>query len=369
MIRFVDLPRQIASIRGELDAAIDRVISRANFILGEQVEIFEKDFAHLCETKHCVGVDNGGTALELALRALGVGEGDAVILPANTFIASVTAVSITGAKPVLVDVDEKTYNIDPALVKAAVTANTKVIMPVHLYGQIADMDSLLKIAIERNIFILEDACQAHGARYKGKRAGSLGDGAAFSFYPGKNLGAFGDAGAVVTNDGELAEKVRLLRNYGSKEKYYHELVGWNKRIDTLQAAILEVKLAHLKEWNQKRLSHAKMYNELLTVIEQVTPPYVPDWAKPVFHLYVIRVPRRDELREFLSEKEIETGIHYPLPIHLQKAYLHLGYKKGDFPITEKLAGEILSLPMFPELEAREIETVVSAINQFFALKS
>lgn len=363
-INFVDLKKQYQGIKTEIDSAIRGVINSSQFILGEECEMFEKEFAKFAGVKYAIGVSNGSSALELSLRALGIGPGDEVITPANSYIASASCISFTGAKPVLVDVLEDTFNIDAKKTEKLITKRTKAILPVHLYGQVADMGAILKLAKKYKLFVLEDACQAHGASYEGKMAGSFGDAAAFSFYPGKNLGAYGDGGMVVTNNKDLAEEVRLLRNYGQKEKYKHLSLGWNSRLDNLQAAILRVKLKKLKLWNAKRLKNAKIYNRFLLGGPVITPKIFPNYNH-VFHLYVVRVRQREKLARFLAEKGISTQMHYPIPIHLQPAYKDLGYKKGDFPVTEKLAEEILSLPMFPELKTREINYICQTIKSFY----
>jgi len=363
-VNFVDLKKQYLTIKPEIDTAIQQVIDNSSFILGDEVSEFEKEFAAFCGVKYAVGLDSGISALELGMRALGIGPGDEVITPANSFIASSSSISFTGAKPVLVDCLPDTYNIDPKCVEKAITKKTKAIMPVHLYGQPAEMDSILKIARKHRFFVVEDACQAHGALYHGKKTGSFGELAAFSFYPGKNLGAYGDAGALVTNKKKIAQKVSMMRNYGQKKKYDHQFLAWNRRLDNLQAAILRVKLRHLDLWNKKRFENAEVYYGLLSH-SPVVIPYILPKARHVFHLYVIQTERRDELQKFLNERGISTGIHYPVPIHLQKAYKSLGYKRGEFPVTEKLSKKILSLPMYPELSRIEIEYVVEQIQEFF----
>lgn len=363
-ISFVDLKRQYQSIRKEINNEIRKVLESTQYILGEEVEKFEQEFAKFCECKYCVGLDNGSSALELGMRALGIGPSDEVITPANSFIASSSSISFTGARPVLVDCDPKTYNINPQKIEQAITRRTKAIMPVHLYGQPANMDSILKIAKKHNLYVVEDACQAHGARYKNKKTGSIGDIAAFSFYPVKNLGAYGDGGALVTNNKKMAEKVRMMRNYGQKKKYHHVLLAWNRRLDAIQVAILRVKLRHLDRWNKLRRRYAYLYNELLKDTGVITPIEL-DGVEHVYHLYVIRVKARDKLQEFLASKGISTGIHYPIPIHLQRAYRNLGYKRGDFSVTESYSREILSLPMFPELSKDQIEYVVESIKSFY----
>lgn len=355
-IPFVDLKTQYQTIKEEVDVAVNGVLERTDFILGQAVRDLEADFAQYCEASYGVGVDSGFSALELILRAYEIGPGDEVITAANTFVATAFAISTCGAKPVLVDIDRETYNLDPDQLEATITPATKAILPVHLYGHPADMDPILAIAREHRLKVIEDACQAHGARYKGKRVGGLGDAAAFSFYPGKNLGAYGDGGMVVTNDSALAERIRLLRNLGQPVKYRHEMKGFNHRLDTIQAAILQVKLARLDGWNADRRSAAASYTQLLADLPVVTPS-VADWAEHVYHLYVIRVQDREDLQAHLSEAGVATGIHYPIPIHLQPAFEELEYRQGDFPITEAYAQEILSLPIFPELDIERVAYV------------
>lgn len=363
-INFVDLNRQYQEIKREVDETIKRVLNSSQFILGTECEEFEKEFAKFCGVKFAIGVGSGLSALELGMRALGIGPGDEVITPANSFIASASSISFTGAKPVLVDCREDTFNIDVEKAEKVITIKTKAIMPVHLFGQVADMDAVLKVAKKYKLYVVEDACQAHGASFKGKKAGSFGDVAAFSFYPGKNLGAYGDGGMVVTNNKKIAEKVRMLRNYGQKEKYKHLLLGWNSRLDNLQAAILRVKLRKLKDWNAKRLENVKAYNEFLKNVPVKLPKIFPDYGH-VFHLYVIRTKEREKLAKRLWENGISTQMHYPIPIHLQPAYENLGYKNGDFPVTERLADEILSLPMFPQLRPSEINYICDQIKSFY----
>lgn len=362
-VPFVDLKVQRAALKDEIDAALEKVMANTAFILGPDVAEFEKNFAAFSEVGHAVGVDSGTSALEMALRAFDIGSGDEVITAANTFIATVLAISYVGATPVLVDIDPETYNINVDLIEDAITERTKAIMPVHLYGQPADMDSIMAIAEKHDLVVIEDAAQAHGARYKGKRAGSIGHAAGFSFYPAKNLGAYGDGGMVVTNDPKIAEKVRHLRNYGQTEKYHHVVQGFNRRLDTMQAAVLRVKLPYLDDWNAARRAAAERYDELLLKAEMQLP-VVPDFAEPVWHLYVVRVEDRDAMRAYLSEHGVSTGIHYPIPIHLQPAYEALGYEAGSFPVTEKYAGEILSLPMYPEIPPEYLEYVYSTIKSF-----
>ena len=364
-VPFVDLSAQLHDIYNDIDNALTEVIQSSAFILGPKVEQFEEQFADFCGAEYCVGVSSGTAALRLSLLALGIGGGDEVITVPNTFAATCEAICHTGAKPVFVDVDERTLNIDVSKIEAAVTPRTKAIIPVHLCGQPADMDAIVRIARRHGLYLIEDACQAHGAEYKGRRVGSIGDVGCFSFYPSKNLGAFGDAGAVVTNDTEIFKKVRMLRDHGTSDKYHHELVGYNSRLSSLQAAVLLAKLPFLAEWNERRRRNAALYNEALKGLD-LTLPFEPDWAKSVYHLYVIRTTRRDELRKHLASHGISTGLHYPVPLHLQRAFAHLGYKEGDFPVAEMLANEILSLPMFPELEARAIERCAGIIDRFLS---
>jgi len=363
-IPFVDLQSQYKSLKDELDPAVLAVMQRGDFVLGGAVTEFERAFAEYCGAKYAVGVDSGYSALELIVLAYGIGPGDEVITAANTFIATTLAISNTGATPVLVDIDPETYNIDPAKIAAAITPRTKAIMPVHLYGQPVDMDPILAIARKHGLRVFEDAAQGAGARYKGRMVGSLGDAAGFSFYPGKNLGAYGDGGAVVTNDAAIAEKVRLLRNIGQKVKYYHEVKGFNHRLDTMQAAVLLVKLPHLDGWNAARRRAAATYADLLADLPLITPT-TAGYAEHIFHLYVVRVHNREALMEHLKERGIASGLHYPIPIHLQPAYSELGYKQGDFPITEAYAETILSLPIFPELDDDKVAYVVDAIRDYF----
>lgn len=362
-IPFVDLRAQYHSIRDEVRSAMDDVLDSTQFILGEAVDRFERDFAAYVGVRHAVGVASGLDALSLALQATGVGAGDEVIVPANTFIATALAVSAAGATPVLVDCREDTYQIDPMLVERAITPRTKALMPVHLYGQAADMNALLGIADAHGLDVIEDAAQAHGATFEGRQCGAMGRAGCFSFYPGKNLGAYGDGGCVVTNDEDLAQNLRRLRNYGQRVKYEHACKGTNSRLDSLQAAVLGVKLKRLDAWNAARVAHAARYSRLL-VASSVVPPVVDSRSTHVFHLYVIRASRRDELQKHLSDRGIQTGIHYPIPIHQQEAYLGLGQARGCFPVTEKAAQDVLSLPMFPELADGDIDRVVEAIADF-----
>lgn len=363
-INFVDLKRQYLGIKDEIDKAISQVLSSAQFVLGEECSQFEKEFAEFVGVKYAIGVGSGSSALEICLQALGVGPGDEVITPANSYIASASCISFNGARPVFVDVNEDTFNIDVEKIEKLITKKTKAILPVHLYGQVANMKPIIKLAKKYNLLIVEDACQAHGANFRKRQAGSFGDAAAFSFYPGKNLGAYGDGGMIVTNKSKFAEKSKLLRNYGQKRKYEHLILGGNSRLDNLQAAILRVKLKKLKQWNSRRLEIAMLYNNYLKSTPVITPKIFSDYQH-VFHLYVIRVKRRSNLVKFLDSKGVTTVMHYPIPIHLQPAYKSLGYKKGDFPVAEMLAGEILSLPMFPELADKEIKYISEQIKFFY----
>ncbi len=360
-VPFVDLGAQHAELASEITAAISAVVERGDFILGNAVAAFEEEFAAYCETNAAVGVDSGLSALELLLRAYGIGPGDEVITQANSFIATALAISSVGATPVLVDCDPDTYLIDVSKIEQAITPRTRAIIPVHLYGQIAEMEPIMAIADQHHLIVIEDACQAHGARYRGRRAGSFGHGAAFSFYPAKNLGALGDGGMAVTNDPKIADYIRLLRNYGSVQKYHHEVCGFNRRLDTLQAAVLRIKLRHLDQWNAARREHAQRYTELLRDTPVHCPLILAD-SEPVYHLYVIRTTERARLQQALQANNIATGIHYPVPIHQQAAYRSLGLAEGAFPVTEQHAGEILSLPMYAELTAESIERVVATIQ-------
>jgi dTDP-4-amino-4,6-dideoxygalactose transaminase len=365
-VPFVDLAAQYAEISVDVRQAINGVLESSDFILGRDVRAFEEEFAAYCGVEHAVAVDSGTSALELALRACGIGAGDEVITAANTFIATALAISHAGARPVLVDIDPETYALDVARLREAVGARTKAIIPVHLYGHPADMDPIMEIAHQHGLRIIEDACQAHGARYKGKRVGSFGDAAAFSFYPGKNLGAYGDGGMVVSNDAGIADTLRLLRDYGQREKYHHLLRGFNRRLDSVQAAILRVKLKHLDAWNASRREHARVYRHLLAGADVLIPtPAVH--VEPVWHLFVICSTRRDALRDYLSNLGIVTGIHYPTPIHLQPAYRDLGYRAGAFPVTESAAAQMLSLPMYAELKFASIAHVTLNIHAFTSL--
>jgi len=344
----------------EIDNAIQRVLESGWFILGEESKKFEEEFAEYLGVKHVIGVNSGSDALYLAIKALGIGLGDEVITVSHTFISTVDAIVRNGTNPVFVDIDPETYTIDVNQIEKAITERTRAIIPVHLYGHPVDMDPIMEIAEDYGLYVIEDASQAHGAEYKGKKVGSIGHIACFSFYPTKNLGAYGDAGAIVTNDDELAEKLRMMRNYGSPKKYYHEFIGVNSRLDEIQAAILRVKLRHLDEWNERRRRIAKLYNEFLENSDVITPTE-KEWAKHVYHLYVIRHKDRDKLQRYLLEKRIKTQIHYPVPVHLQKAYLDLGIRVR-LPVTEKISQEILSLPMFPYLTDAEIEKIAMVVK-------
>ena len=363
-VPFLNMKPQYLELKDELDLAYQRVMESGWYILGGEVEAFEQEFAAYIGGKHCVGVGNGLEALQLILMAWGIGPGDEVIVPANTYIASWLAVSYTGAKPVPVEPDPATYNMDPRLIEAAITPRAKAIMPVHLYGQTVEMETIWNIAKKYGLKIIEDAAQTHGGCYKDRLAGNLGDGAGFSFYPSKNLGAFGDAGAVLTNDDELADKVLVLRNYGSRTKYYNETRGHNSRLDPLQAAFLRVKLKHLDEWNRRRNQIARHYLDELRLIPDLGLPYVPTGILPVWHLFVISHPKRDALQKYLKEQGIGTLIHYPVPPHLSDAYLDAGYKAGDFPITEKMADGFLSIPIGPHLSMDEADYVIEHIRAF-----
>lgn len=358
-----ELKRQSEMLRPELDEAVARIMAGGSYILGEEVAAFEKEFADYCHAAHAVGVASGTDALQLALMACGVGAGDEVIAPSHTAVATIAAIEMTGARPVLVDIDLTRYTIDPKQIAEAITPHTRAIIPVHLYGCPADMNSILEIARAKNIFVIEDASQAHGATVAGQRVGSLGQIAAFSFYPTKNLGAFGDGGAVATNDSQLAEKVHLLRQYGWKERYISQVKGLNSRLDELQAGILRVKLRHLEEWNQRRRHLANLYFDLLSGSDLTLPPQPAD-LEPVYHQFVIRHPRRDALRETLRSQGIQTLVHYPVPVHLQPAYANLGLRRGSLPKSEQAADEVLSLPLYPELTEDQVQRVAEACLGF-----
>lgn len=365
-VPFLDVKAAYLELQAEMDAACRRVMESGWYLLGQEGEAFETEFAAYCGARHCVGVANGLDALHLILRAMGIGAGDEVIVPSNTYIATWLAVSYAGATPVPVEPDERTYNLDPQRIEAAITSSTRAILPVHLYGQTADMDAINELASRYGLRVIEDAAQAHGARYKGRRAGSLADAAGFSFYPGKNLGAYGDGGAVVTDDAKLADAVRVLRNYGSRQKYYNETRGYNSRLDELQAALLRVKLSRLDEWNARRQEVASAYLQQLEGVADLVLPFVPRWAEPVWHLFVVRHTERASLQEHLSAGGTGTLIHYPRAPHLQAAYADLGYGPGDFPLAERMADEVLSLPVGPHLSADAVDYVVQQLSSFAA---
>ena len=357
----VDLAAERTSLNGELEAACLRALTRGDHILGAELAAFEQEFARYCEVAHAVGVDSGMSAIELTLRAFGVGPGDEVIAPASTFVGTTFPVVNVGARPVLVDVDEDARTMDPARVAEAITPATRVVMPVHLHGQCASMEPILALARDRGLLVVEDACQAHGARQHGRRAGSLGHAAAFSFYPSKNLGAAGDGGMVVTDDPALADRVRILRNYGQRQKYRSEEVAFNRRLDTLQAALLRVKLRHLDEWNAARRGHAERYHQALEGL-RVARPSTAAGNEHVWHVYAVRVRQREAVQASLAAAGVASGVHYPLPIHLQPAHRDLGYAPGDFPVTEALADAMLSLPMYPQLPAGAPERVAAVLR-------
>jgi len=363
-IPLVDLKAQYDSIKDEIQSAIARVLDTSQFILGREVEAFEEEFARYLDVRHAIGVNSGTSALQLTLHALGIGPGDEVITVSQTFVATIEAICWTGARPVFVDIEEATYNIDPALVEAAITQKTKAIIPVHLYGHPANLDPLLEMARKHKLWLIEDACQAHGALYKGRKVGGFGRAACFSFYPGKNLGAYGEGGAVVTNDRELAIRIQKLRNHGGLQKYSHEILGTNARLEGIQAAVLRVKLPYLDRWNQLRRQHAVEYSSLLKGKDFVLPNEV-SYAKSVFHLYVIRTPDRDRLNDYLNQQGIGSLIHYPVPNHFLPCFSGLGYRGGSLPVTEKISKEVLSLPLYPEMSSKQIREVTNAIQTFF----
>jgi dTDP-4-amino-4,6-dideoxygalactose transaminase len=361
VIPFVDLKAQYLTVKPEVREAIDRVLESQHFVLGPEVKRFEQEFAAYCQADDAVGVNTGTSALHLALLAAGIGPGDEVITVPFTFVATVAAIRYSGATPVLVDIDPASYTIDPALVEAAITPRTKAILPVHLYGQVADMDPLLEIAQRHQLLVIEDACQAHGAEYRGRRAGSLGDLGCFSFYPGKNLGAYGEGGAVTTNNPEYARTIRMLRDWGAEQKYFHQLKGYNFRLEEIQAAVLRVKLRHIESWTEARRLHAHRYAEVLAMAP-VSTPHERSYARHVYHVYAVRTAARKALQQFLKERGVQTGIHYPIPVHLLEAHADLGYRPGDFPHSERAADEVLSLPMFAELTDSQIDEVGEAIR-------
>lgn len=374
-VPFLDLKIQYESIKDEIDDAIHQVFDSCAFAGGPFVAEFEKNFARFCQCEHAIGVGSGTEALWLSLIAFGVGPGDEVITVPNTFIATAEAISFCGAMPAFVDIDENTYTMDPQKLEdylkirssQSPTRNRpKAIIPVHLYGQMADMDPIMEIARRYGLCVIEDACQAHGAEFKGKPAGSIGDAACFSFYPGKNLGAYGEAGAVVINNDELAEKICMFRDHGQSKKYYHKMIGWNSRMDGLQGAVLNVKLKHLPDWTEARREKANAYKELLAGLDNLILPNEADYAKHVYHVYAIRVQNRDALLQFLADKDIHCGIHYPVPIHLQEPYVNLNYTNFDLKVSDKITSEILSLPMFPELTYQQQQEVKDQIQEFIS---
>lgn len=362
-IQFVDLKKQYQPLKEEILAGISTALDGMQLFLGENVRQLEKDFAHFCGVEYGIGVSDGTTAIHIILRAMGIGQGDEVITPSHTFIATAEAITLAGAIPVFVDVDPETMLMDVTKVEEKITFRTKALLPVHLYGQTVDMDPLLDIARRYGLRVIEDSCQAHGAEYKGRRAGSLGDASAFSFYFSKNLGAYGEGGFISTNDPELAANIRKIRDHGSGVRYHHDVVGFNGRLDEIQAVVLRAKLPHLADWNEARREHARLYNELLKDTPVITP-VARSASTPVYHLYVIQTEKRDELQAYLKEQGIFTGIHYPIPIHLQKSMQDLGGKTGDFPVTEKIVSNILSLPMYAELTDEEIQYVAEKIKAF-----
>ncbi len=362
-VQFLDLNAHHAAFRGEFDRAIGEVIDSGAFAGGPFVEKFEADFAAYNHSQHAVGLGSGTEALWLALLACGIGPGDEVITVPSTFMATAEAITYCSARPVFVDVDQSTYTMDPVELEKAVTAKTKAVIPVHLFGQAADMDPILEFAREHDLFVIEDAAQAHGAEYKGRKVGALGDVGCFSFYPGKNLGAFGEAGAIVTDNVELQEKIRILRDHGQVRKYRHTMIGWNCRMDGIQAAVLSVKLQYLERGNLLRRVHALQYSRAFQGVEEVVTPFEAAYARHVYHIYAIRVQERDQVMWLLKEKGIQCGVHYPVPIHLQKAYQSLGYKNGAFPIAEQIAKEFISLPMFPELTKAQVEMVALCVKE------
>ncbi|WP_340148665.1 DegT/DnrJ/EryC1/StrS family aminotransferase [uncultured Sneathiella sp.] len=360
-IPFLDMKSPYLELKDEIDEAVARVCASGWFILGEEVEKFEENYAAYCEANYCAGVGNGLDALHLALRAMSVGPGDEVIVASNTYIATWLAVTQCGAKPIIVEPDEQTYNLDPNKIEAAITPNTKVILPTHLYGQPADMDPIIAIARKHGLYVLEDAAQSHGARYREKKVGAHGDAVAWSFYPGKNLGAFGDGGAVTTDNAELFNKVKILRNYGSGQKYVNEVKGYNSRLDPIHAAVLDVKLKYLDEWNDRRSKVAAYYSKHLQNSDWRLP-FAPNWAKPVWHQYIVRTSQREATMSALQEQGVATFIHYPIPPHLQDAYSELNYGVGDFPIAEAMAKEVMSIPIGPHITEEEVKYVCECAN-------
>ena len=360
-VPFLDLRSAYLELKPQIDEAVARVLDSGWYVLGPEVDAFESEFATYCQARHAIGVADGLGALHLALRAMDVGPGDEVIVPSNTYIATWLAVSQCGATPVPVEPDEHTCNLDPARIEAALTSRTKVILPVHLYGQPVDLDPILALARKHGLLVLEDGAQAHGARYKGRRLGAHGDAVAWSFYPGKNLGAMGDGGAVTTNDDRIADRIRVLRNYGSRVKYVNEIQGYNSRLDPIQAAILRVKLAHLDDWNARRAVIARLYQHGLA-LTGLTLPHTPDWADPVWHLYVVRHPQRNALQKIMAASGVQTMIHYPIPPHLQSAYVSMGLGQGSLPISEGIHDSVFSLPISPHLKPEDASVVVDVVR-------
>src|SRR5215217_152132 len=363
LIPFLDLKAQYRQIKPEIDAAVARAIDSTQFVLGPEVAEFEERFASYCSVRHCLAVNSGTSALHLALLAAEVGPGDEVITVSMTFVATTAAILYSGATPVFVDVDPVTWTMDPGLIEAAITPRTKAIIPVHLYGQMADMDAIMEIARKHRLFVIEDACQAHGAEYKGRRAGSIGDLGCFSFYPGKNLGAYGEGGAVTTNNPEYARKVRILRDWGAERRYHHDLKGFNYRLEGVQGAVLGVKMKYIEGWTESRRTHAARYDELLAD-SAYDLPITPADLHHVYHVYAIRHSRRDALQAFLHERGVGTNIHYPIPVHLQRCFAELEHKVGDFPHAERAANEVLSLPMYPEFQPQQQDQVIAALHKW-----
>jgi len=361
-VPFLDLKAHHEPMRAELESAIREVLDSSAFAGGPFVAKFEQDFAAFCGTSHAIGVGNGTDALWLTLLALGVGPGDEVITAPMTFMATAEAISFCGATPVFVDIDERTYTLDPEQLERAISPRTKAVMPVHLFGQVADMDHVLEIAGRHGLPVIEDACQAHGAESRGRKAGSLGIAGCFSFYPGKNLGGLGEAGAVVTNNTELQTRIQMLRDHGQAKKYHHALVGWNARMDGIQGAALRVKLKYLNKGNESRRAHARAYSQNLAEIAELVLPNEAEYARHVYHLYVVRLQNRDRILQEMAQRGIACGIHYPIPVHLQEAYRFLGHKKGSFPVAERCADEFLSLPLYPELTAEQIGIVARELR-------
>jgi len=363
MIPFLDLKAQYASIKTELDEAVLRVLGSGRYVLGEEVAAFEREFADYCGVRHAIAVNTGTSALHLSLLAAGIGPGDEVITVPFTFVATVSAICYTGARPVFVDIDAATFNMDPAGLEAAITPRTRAIVPVHLYGQMAEMDAIREIANRHGIAVIEDACQAHGAEHKGQRAGSLGLAGCFSFYPGKNLGACGEGGIVVTSDDDHMKAVRMLRDWGQERRYQHLLKGFNYRMDAIQGAVLRVKLRHLERWTEARRRCARLYSSLLADTSQVTAPRQVSLRRHVYHIYAVRTFDRDNVQRRLLSRGIETGLHYPVPVHLQQAHGDLGYRAGDFPRSEAAAAEVLSLPIYPEMTEGQVAEVAAAFER------